>query len=77
MTDQTQLGPVQLKLISDKLYRVNLKGIHIKIIHDVMNAAHFKGDQCFLVAEAIRQLQEAPMSDAHGSFVHQEDESGD
>ena len=67
--DSTQVGPVQLKLSPDKLYTVRLKGVHIKILHDVMLAAHFKGEQCFVVAEAIRQLQESPMMDAHGGTV--------
>lgn len=69
MSDQTEIGPVQLKLASDKLYQVNLKGVHIKILHDVMLNAHFKGEQCFIVAEAIRQLQESPMMDAHNASV--------
>ena len=74
MSDQTQVGPVELRLSPDKVYKVRLNGQHIKLIHDVLLNAHFKGEQCFLVAEAIRQLQEAPMMDAHSAAVSEPQE---
>jgi len=74
MSDQTQVGPVELRLHPDKVYTVRLNGQHIKLIHDVLLNAHFKGEQCFLVAEAIRQLQEAPMMDAHSAAVSESQE---
>lgn len=67
MNDKADIGPVELRLSATRVYEVNLTGAHIKLIHDVLNNAHFKGSECFVVAEAIRQLQEAPMLEAHGA----------